>query len=97
MAWLMFTERVPGPAQQRRRFGDVQSVYVVPEVRGRGIGAALVQALLIEAGTLKLGPSMVKTTPSSLVRIVCRTAGSANVAVTNASRVASGHSTRPGR
>jgi GNAT superfamily N-acetyltransferase len=54
MAWLMVGERVPFPTRPYRRFGDVQSVYVLPEVRGHGIGAALLEALLAEAGELGL-------------------------------------------
>lgn len=49
MAWLMLAERVPSPIRPDRRTGDVQSVYVIPELRGRGIGAALLDALLHEA------------------------------------------------
>ncbi len=54
MAWLMIAERVPAPAQPLRRFGDVQSVYVLPEVRGRGIATALLVDLLATARTLGL-------------------------------------------
>lgn len=54
MAWLMVAERVPGPGQPGRRCGDVQSVYVTPELRGDGIGAALMDAVLAEAGKLAL-------------------------------------------
>ncbi|GAA4243845.1 GNAT family N-acetyltransferase [Dactylosporangium darangshiense] len=54
VAWLMIAERVPGPGQPCRRCGDVQSVYVVPELRGTGIGAALLDAVLAEAGKLAL-------------------------------------------
>jgi GNAT superfamily N-acetyltransferase len=46
MAWLMFADRVPAPSRPRRRTGDVQSVYVVPELRGQGVGAVLLGALL---------------------------------------------------
>jgi GNAT superfamily N-acetyltransferase len=49
MAWLMLAERVPAPARADRRTGDVQSVYVVPELRNLGIGAALLRAILTEA------------------------------------------------
>jgi len=52
MAWLMTAERVPGPTQPRRRCGDVQSVYVVPELRGSGVGTALLEAVLTEARRL---------------------------------------------
>jgi GNAT superfamily N-acetyltransferase len=54
MAWLMIAERVPGPGQPCRRCGDVQSVYVLPMMRARGIGAALMDAVLAEAGKLAL-------------------------------------------
>lgn len=54
MAWLMVAERVPAPAQRYRRSGDVQSVFVVPELRNSGIGAALLEAVLVEASKLKL-------------------------------------------
>lgn len=49
MAWLMVADRVPSPARRHRHTGDVQSVYVVPELRGHGVGAALLDAVLAEA------------------------------------------------
>ncbi|GAA2368183.1 GNAT family N-acetyltransferase [Dactylosporangium salmoneum] len=54
MAWLMIAERVPGPGQPCRRCGDVQSAYVVSELRGSGIGAALLDSVLAQAGKLAL-------------------------------------------
>jgi GNAT superfamily N-acetyltransferase len=54
MAWLMVAERPPDPARPYRRCGDVQSVYVVPSLRGRGIGAVLLDAVLAKAGELEL-------------------------------------------
>lgn len=54
MAWLMVADRVPGPNRRHRRFGDVQSVFVAPELRDRGIGAALLKAVLAEARALEL-------------------------------------------
>lgn len=54
MTWLMVAERVPSPERQYRRSGDVQSVYVMPGLRDRGIGAALLEAALDEAGRLEL-------------------------------------------
>ncbi|GIJ78383.1 N-acetylglutamate synthase, GNAT family [Micromonospora phaseoli] len=54
MAWLMVAERVPAPAQPVRRCGDVQSVYVVPELRDSGVGAALMEAVLARARRLDL-------------------------------------------
>jgi GNAT superfamily N-acetyltransferase len=49
MAWLMLATRVPHPASAHRRVGDIQSVYVVPELRNTGVGAALIDAVLTEA------------------------------------------------
>jgi GNAT superfamily N-acetyltransferase len=49
MAWLMLSDRVPAPGIMYRRTGDVQSVYVVPERRNAGVGAALMNAVLAEA------------------------------------------------
>jgi GNAT superfamily N-acetyltransferase len=49
IAWLMVAERVPTPARWHRRYGDVQSVYVVPERRNSGTGAALLKVVLAEA------------------------------------------------
>ena len=54
MAWLMVAERVPSPERRHRLSGDVQSVYVVPESRGGGIGAALLEVVLAEAHRLEL-------------------------------------------
>lgn len=45
MAWIAFAPRVPRPGAVVRMSGDVQSVFVVPEMRGRGIGSALVSAV----------------------------------------------------
>ncbi|MFY1687830.1 GNAT family N-acetyltransferase [Plantactinospora sp. WMMB782] len=49
MAWLMLAERVPSPDTLSRRTGDVQSVYVIPELRDRGVGRVLLEAVLAEA------------------------------------------------
>lgn len=48
-AWLLVAERVPGNGAMDRRYGDIQSVMVREEHRGRGIGAALMAAILDEA------------------------------------------------
>jgi GNAT superfamily N-acetyltransferase len=49
MAWLMLATRPPTPSQPDRRTGDVQSVFVVPELRNGGVGATLLGAVLAEA------------------------------------------------
>jgi GNAT superfamily N-acetyltransferase len=48
-AWLHVGERVPARGSLDRRYGDVQSVQVRPEYRNRGIGSALIGAILAEA------------------------------------------------
>jgi GNAT superfamily N-acetyltransferase len=45
MAWLALFDRVPNPGDAVRRSGDVQSVFVVPEHQGRGIGRRLMESL----------------------------------------------------
>ncbi len=49
VAWLALAERVPSPERPQRRCGDVQSVYVRPDRRDRGVGTALMAAVLAEA------------------------------------------------
>jgi ribosomal protein S18 acetylase RimI-like enzyme len=46
MAWLMVGARVPTAERYERRYGDVQSVFVIPELRNDGIGALLIDMLL---------------------------------------------------
>jgi GNAT superfamily N-acetyltransferase len=48
-AWLLIADRVPGNGSFERQYGDIQSVMVLPEYRNRGIGAALMAAILAEA------------------------------------------------
>ncbi|MEU4741086.1 GNAT family N-acetyltransferase [Actinosynnema sp. NPDC023658] len=54
MAWLAVVPRVPHPAASDRASGDVQSVYVLPDRRGEGLGGRLVDALLDQARALGL-------------------------------------------
>ena len=44
MAWVALVPRVPRPGATGRLSADIQSVFVMPEQRGQGIGSALVQA-----------------------------------------------------
>ncbi|AGL17413.1 GNAT family N-acetyltransferase [Actinoplanes sp. N902-109] len=53
-AWLLVAARVPRGGTLDRRFGDVQSVMVRERFRNRGIGAALLGAILAEARTRHL-------------------------------------------
>jgi GNAT superfamily N-acetyltransferase len=49
VAWLLLAERVPTNESLNRWYGDIQSVMVREEFRSRGIGAALMAAILDEA------------------------------------------------
>jgi GNAT superfamily N-acetyltransferase len=53
-AWLLVADRVPGNGSFERRYGDIQSVMVREEYRSRGIGAALMDAILAEARERRL-------------------------------------------
>lgn len=55
MAWLVVFDRVPDWVDRARRTGDVQSVFVLPEHRGRGAGRAMLAALLEEADRRGIG------------------------------------------
>ncbi|MBV8445610.1 MAG: GNAT family N-acetyltransferase [Candidatus Dormibacteraeota bacterium] len=54
MAWLNTFHRIPGPQRWDRRAGNVQSVYVLPQWRNRGVGALLMHAVIAEARTAGL-------------------------------------------
>ncbi|WP_314177778.1 GNAT family N-acetyltransferase [Streptomyces winkii] len=54
MAWLAITRRVPHPRAFERASGDVQCVYVVPDVRDGGLGGQLIDAVLVLARDLGL-------------------------------------------
>ena len=43
MAWIATVERTPTPSAMTRRYGHVQSVYVLPEERNHQVGSALLQ------------------------------------------------------
>lgn len=55
MSWLAVVPRVPRPGLIDRRSADIQSVYVLPEQRGKGIGSALVQAASDHAARVGVG------------------------------------------
>ncbi len=44
MAWVALVPRVPRPGATSRMSADIQSVFVMPDARGHGIGSALVKA-----------------------------------------------------
>lgn len=47
--WLQLVEKIPNPVGHPDYHGYVTSVYVVPQLRGAGIGSALLKACLAEA------------------------------------------------
>jgi GNAT superfamily N-acetyltransferase len=44
MAWVALVPRVARPGELNRMSADIQTVFVLPQHRGQGIGSALVQA-----------------------------------------------------
>ena len=44
--WLHLIEKLPNPQTEAERHGYVSNLFVVPELRGRGTGAALLEACL---------------------------------------------------
>ena len=61
MAWVALLPRVPRPGAMRRLSADIQSVYVVEEHRGHGVGSRLVQAASDHAQTLGAGTVTVQS------------------------------------
>ena len=66
MAWLAVLDRVPTVDRYARRGGDVQSVFVVPELRDRRVGAQLMAAVLDEARRLELEHVTVHSSPRAV-------------------------------
>ncbi|MFD0783231.1 GNAT family N-acetyltransferase [Micromonospora azadirachtae] len=52
MAWVALVPRVPRPGATSRLSADIQSVFVIPDQRGQGIGSALVEAASAHAAHL---------------------------------------------
>lgn len=58
-AWLCVINRIPGPERFVRRGGILQSVYVEPAHRNRGIGEQLIGRIVDDARALNLDYLMV--------------------------------------
>ncbi|WP_077687170.1 GNAT family N-acetyltransferase [Tessaracoccus aquimaris] len=68
MAWLALTPRVATTTSLTRVSGDLQSCYVLPHWRGKGVGGALVRSVLDTARAVGLSTSRCTpptTAPSS--------------------------------
>lgn len=61
MAWLALLPRVPRPGAMTRLSTDIQSVFVLEEERGRGIGSMLVSAATEHARSLGAGTVTVQS------------------------------------
>jgi GNAT superfamily N-acetyltransferase len=46
--WLRFLEKVPNPVVEAEVHGYVSNVYVVPSLRGKGVGSQLMTAMINE-------------------------------------------------
>lgn len=66
MAWLALTPRVPKVGAIQRSSGDLQSCYVMPEHRDRGIGGRLVRAVMATAALHGAEHITVHTSPDSV-------------------------------
>lgn len=49
MAWLAATDRLPDPGTAGATHGDLQSVYLIPQLRDAGHGSDLVRAVIDRA------------------------------------------------
>lgn len=65
MAWLALTPRVPSTSSLHRWSGDLQSCYLRPELRGLGIGGALVKSVLTTANARGAEHVTVHASPES--------------------------------
>jgi GNAT superfamily N-acetyltransferase len=65
MAWLALSPRVASTHSLDRWSGDLQSCFVLPELRGRGIGGRLVQAVLASAAERGAEHVTVHASPAS--------------------------------
>lgn len=66
MAWMVVFERVPDFGDRHRLTADIQSVYVTPDSRGRGIGTRLIDELCREADRRDIPRILVTASAGSL-------------------------------
>jgi GNAT superfamily N-acetyltransferase len=66
MAWLAIGTRVPTPRAFERLSGDIQSVYMTPSERNRGLGHRLLADVVRQADELGLQHVTVHASPRSI-------------------------------
>ncbi|WP_349865796.1 GNAT family N-acetyltransferase [Leifsonia sp. WHRI 6310E] len=66
MTWLARTPRVPSARSFDRESGDLQCAYVVPALRGAGIGGRLIDAVLGRAAELGVERVTVHSSPRAV-------------------------------
>ncbi|MFE6735339.1 GNAT family N-acetyltransferase [Microbacterium sp. NPDC057650] len=66
MAWMVVFERVPDFDDRRRRTADVQSVFVKPQHRGRGLGRRMVEDLCLAADARGVPRSLVASSAGAI-------------------------------
>ena len=65
-AWVALLPRVPRPGMLSRVSGDIQSVFVLPSHRGRGIASALVRTALGHAEERGAARTTVHASPRAI-------------------------------
>jgi GNAT superfamily N-acetyltransferase len=63
--WLQLVEKIPNPMEETELHAYVSSVYVVPRMRNRGVGTALLRACLSECGALGTDAVFLWSNPDS--------------------------------
>jgi GNAT superfamily N-acetyltransferase len=66
MTWIALTPRFPTPQSVDRLTADLQSVYVVPEARGEGIGSDLVRTALAHAAAAGAARAVVHSSTGAI-------------------------------
>jgi len=66
MAWLTMLAREPSPRSLERLGADLQSVYIVPDHRSRGIGRTLIETVLSAAYESGIERAVVHSSPGAI-------------------------------
>lgn len=66
MAWLASTDRLPDPGTEGATVGEIQSVYLLPDLRSAGRGSELMRAAIDRAASRGMGSVSVRPGRRSL-------------------------------